>query len=155
PPPNPQNPAGFFHPALMIFSGDSQLVAVGGNQGNSMCVRLWQAASGQELPRWTCPQNTGFQGMVFSPDGKTLAVYDGSQTTRYLETATAHELRHATGRSQFGAFAEAFAPDSQTVAGVNGDNILLEDAVTGKAVRQFPARHHGVTALAFAPNGQV
>jgi WD40 repeat protein len=153
----PQAPNGNLRlqPGLAAFSADSRTLAVGAIEANKMVVIFWDTATGAERGRWNGPQNTGLQALQFAPDGKTLLVRDGGQNLRLIETATGKDLRQTTGRSPFGVFSDAFTPDGRLLVSANADQIHVEDVAKGKAVRDFPARHFGVTALAVSPDGKV
>jgi WD40 repeat protein len=144
-----------FGPNSLALSGDGQTLAVGGVQGMAGVVRLWNVPARRELPQLSGPQN-GAISLVFSPDGKILAVGEGSQQTiRLYELATGKELRQLSG-GQNQTYAPAFSPDGKIVAGVsNNSSIHLWETATGKEIRQMAALNYGIMAIAFSPDGQT
>jgi WD40 repeat protein len=99
---------------------DGQAVAAGGNGG----VRLWTLAGG---PVWQLPAGSGGE-LVFSPDGKTLAV--GGTRAQFLDAATGRETGPVG--QDLGLITDlAFSPDGRTLATV-GRVARLWDVATGK-----------------------
>jgi WD40 repeat protein len=144
-----------FQPTSLALSGDGQTLAVGGVHGQAGIVRLWNVPTSRELPQLSGAQN-GVMSLVFSPDGKMLAVGEGSQQTiRLFELATSKELRQFSGQNQ--TYGPAFSPDGKLVAGVsnNSSSIHLWDTATGKEIRQIAAPNYGILAVAFSPDGQT
>jgi WD40 repeat protein len=150
----PANGQPAFFGNIVAFSPDSKSIAVGGNDGNRTVVRFWEAPTGKELQQWNLAQNTGIMALLFSPDGKNVAVRDGNQITRILDALSGKELRQFQGRANFGTYSDSFAPDGKTFASANGDQIHLEEVSTGKETRQIKANHLGVSALAYSPDGK-
>jgi WD40 repeat protein len=152
-PPVPGQPA--FAPSSLALSRDGLTLAVGGAAGQVGAVRLWNVATGMELRQWTGPQN-GVASLVFSPDGKTLAVGEGSQqTVRLFEVATGKEMRQLSG-GQNQTYSPAFSTDGKTVAAVSGNgNIFFWETATGKEIRQLPALNYGIMTVAFSPDGRT
>ncbi len=72
----------------MAFSPDGKRLATGGREH---IVKLWDAATGQEL--LTLKGYLGYVSSVaFSPDGKRLVAGSNEPTVRLLEAATEQEV---------------------------------------------------------------
>src|SRR5206468_12968023 len=70
-------------------------------------------ASGSLLREFKIGSRSIRGGIVFSPDGRLLALRDDHGTVRLWETATGQEVRHWETK---GFAALAFSPDGRTLA---------------------------------------
>jgi WD40 repeat protein len=61
------------------------------------------------------------------------------------------------GSASFPVVAVAYSPDGRIIAsaGGRGESIKLWDAADGRMLRRFPGPDHGVSAVAFRPDGQA
>jgi WD40 repeat protein len=142
----------------VAFSPDGRLLV----SASWDLIKLWDAATGAERGRLEGPQATGMNGLVFSPDGKTLATATGADRAIYLWDLDARAVRCALvghGDGQFGGV--AFSPGGRRVATAVGHEVKLWDAATGQEVLTLPLpelapnRPSGVRALAFSPDGRT
>jgi RNA polymerase sigma factor (sigma-70 family) len=157
-------------------------------------IRLYDAATGKLLdgPAWEakqraklfeksiaprfvdsesveCDPNTALwpvAGLLFSPDGKSLAVMGGFHRNRHplVEKPDAGLVRVydvATRKERFQLVLQeavaAFSPDSKTLAtGCHHDYaVYLRDAVSGKQLARLDGHRGAITALAFAADGRT
>lgn len=123
-------------------------------------VRLWDAATGKELRQLAMPAVgqspfSGFDRLLFAPDGKTLLTGGRDGVLRFWDPATGRELRQIPGFALSpGPF--AFAPDRKSLAVVDGGfTIRLLDLASGKD-RVSPGGHRGrISSISVTPDGQT
>jgi WD40 repeat protein/beta-lactamase regulating signal transducer with metallopeptidase domain len=133
----------------LAFSPDGKRIAT--TQSNT--VRLWETATGKELPL-----SDGHQGPIsavtLSPDGKTVLSWGTDRMIRRWEAATGKLLgqwRPPGGGTTFAAL----SPDGRTVALAGTDNsIRLYDAAANE-LNKLTGHPNGIAALAFTPDGKI
>jgi WD40 repeat protein len=113
----------------VAYSPDGATVAVGGDGGKSLAVKLFDAATGEERLKIPFPDGTSVRSVAFSPDGRTLAASGGS-STRLFDAATGRE-RLKLDRKAIGL---RFAPDGATLVGAVAGTIYRWDAATGRSL---------------------
>jgi hypothetical protein len=101
--------------------------------------------------------------LAISPDGKTLAAGCTDRSVKLLNAATGAKRVVLTGVTRGYVRGVAFAPDSQTVAGLGDDDQLrFWDAASGKLLKALPALgdmqqdglpHTQANSLALSPDG--
>ncbi|MEU1338352.1 hypothetical protein [Streptomyces sp. NPDC005827] len=115
-------------------------------------VQLWNTATGDITH--VLPGHRGAAGMAFSPDGRTLATGDFSETLELWDTATGQRKKTLPKAGT----AAAFSPDGTTLATVRDlGTVVLKDAATGRTKKVFPDRHTegSMASLAFDPAGTM
>jgi WD40 repeat protein len=152
-----QIPGGIGGTSAFAISPDSGVVVAGSYDAN---VRAWNAKNG-ELLALIEQLPVAMFAMAFSPDGKTLATA-GADRTVYLWDAKTWKLsRKFTGQREM-ISALAWSPNGKLLltGGFNAItvkhpvDVILRDVASGKPVRTVGAAHR-VTAVAFAPSGQL
>jgi WD40 repeat protein len=103
--------------AMAAFSPDGSTLAtaVGGS------VRLWDAASQQEIGMPMTASQEPVYALAFSPDGSTLATAGGDGATRLWDVATQQEIGGPMTAGQEPVYALAFSPDGGTLITAGGD----------------------------------
>src|SRR5262249_59418541 len=111
------------------FSPNGKTVAAG---GIDKMVRLWETDTGRELA--VLPHKQRVDWVVFSPDGKSLAVKDDERGLCLWDLRSRKVIRrYQLPISTFDVL--AFSPDSETpAAGTEDENGVLRmwDTATGK-----------------------
>jgi WD40 repeat protein len=111
-----------FAPEIRLGAGGT--LALAAEQG----IRLWDAASAQDLGEIALPPAARLRGLALSPDGQLLAAGDGDGF-RLWDTATRREVRRWKAD---GASVLAFAPDGGALLTAEGDGTCLLWDVAGR-----------------------
>jgi RNA polymerase sigma factor (sigma-70 family) len=134
----------------VIFSPDSKFlgVAMGRSTGQ---VNVYDLAKSKLRAAFKVPVPAG--SLAFSPDGKSLAVTQGSNETEVTEL---RDVSTGAVRSKFPGGARAFSPDGKSLATVmQGQRIHLWDVATGKErVAVPPAENYGIRLVTFSADGK-
>lgn len=134
---------------------------------DSRNLHAWDIRSGEDL--FELKGRYGF-GLALSPDGKMLAkgLAEGSGQVELWDLEKRLQLPSLSATERL-VQAMAFAPDGKTFAfgelettptrgnekSSKACSIHLYDLATGKAIQRFEGHEHGVTSLAFAPDGNT
>jgi hypothetical protein len=116
-------------------------------------VRLWDVVGGKELRAMTAATaaKKGVAAVAFSPDGKTLAVGDGT-AVQLLDAATGKAVRKVAGMTE--VVSVAFSPDGRLIAVGAGNAVRLFDVASGKEVRSIIVTT-GPATVAFSASGRL
>ena len=167
--------------ACLALSSDGKIVAT---RGSDTIIRLWDAATGQQVQQiteQTALRDPGWAILVFSPDGSRLAsavavpeaVVGAEQvrfsaTLRLWDVATGKLLRTFDVPPTIAIRFLAFTPDGRTLAtGTSTDNLLLWECASGKERASLALDPNAVppkvkpvpfgaaiAALAYSPDGK-
>jgi RNA polymerase sigma factor (sigma-70 family) len=146
-----------FHVRSARLSPDGKTVVVvyvqatgslGGLLGPPHEVRLWDVATGKELPQL----KGGYPvERAFSPDGRLIVTAGGNQV---CEVATGRRV--AALPDDWGILAAAFSRDGRFLAtNTPGDAIQIWEVATWTRQNEFKGHRDRPTTLTFAPNGQL
>jgi WD40 repeat protein len=157
----------FTTPRLAVAPDGKTLAVAGGG-----AVRLIDLESGKEIRQLGQAQRVVLvQTPVFSPDGKTLATYDGRSAIRLWDVDKGEELASLgqsstdlAGPYRGPAAAIAFSPDGKTLAEGSANVVRLWNVAARKEVlpesgtppsRSPDGHRQGVSGLAVSPDGKV
>ncbi|MFD9107106.1 helix-turn-helix domain-containing protein [Streptomyces bottropensis] len=137
----------------VAFSPDGETIATSSvrmsarDAGTDGVVRLWDTAT--RRARATLADGlTGGGSVLFSPDGRTLAISD-SPRGQLWDVATRRPRTTLPVRFVNGM---AFSPDGKTLVTV-GDGLVLWDARTGRPRVELPKAEEG-SPVAYSPTGE-
>ena len=158
-------PAGRQPVESLAFAPDGRSLLSGTRFDGS--VRLWDPATGQELPG---PAGLGRQACfgAFTPDGKSLVGWGCDNLIHVWDLAGRRERLPAEGHP-YRICSLCVSPDGQRVATAGYDGLRLWDRATGRelwrseanreewvwGVWLFPFRRDSTWCVAFAPDGKT
>jgi WD40 repeat protein len=135
----------------VAFSPDGRTVATGSADGN---VRLWDAATRQEIGPPMSSDAKPVAAVAFSPDGTLVAASSADGNVQLWDTATQQEAGSALVAGAAEVAALAFSPDGKLLATGGQDGaVRLWDVATGSQVGTTMATGDAVSALAFGIGG--
>ncbi len=116
-------------------------------------LAVWEVATGKK--RFEVEEMSDPQGVLFSPDGRTLAAWDGIQVVLFdVRTGAARRRILLPGTDAIGLVAQ-FAPDGKRLAtGFADGTIVLWDVATGNPVLNLDRHDGAITGLSFSADGK-
>ena len=136
----------------VAFSLDGKTLTSAANDGT---IRLWDAATGKEIPRYKAAQCWCVTCLAFSPDGNILVSGGHDDAIRLWETATGKEI--TSGEAPQGRIQSlAISPDGKTLVSSSDDRtIRFWDLASGKELRRLTRRSGQISTIAFSPDGKT
>ena len=134
----------------ITYSPDGTRLAV----ASSIGIWIYDAHTGEELALLT--GHTGdVSGVLFSPDGVTLASWGEDKTVRLWDVNTGAHLRTLTGHTGY-VYSVSFSPDGSILAGGGGKMVRLWDVNTGAHLHTLTERYTSwVRSVSFSPDGST
>jgi WD40 repeat protein len=144
-------------PETVVFIADGKTLVAVNNDGT---VKRWDVATRKATVIWKADSG-GFRRIALNPDGKTLAVEDGSKV-RLIDATTGSE-RAALTYDRPLVLDFAFSPDGKTLAGVvGGGRVRLWQVETGVNWDVTPPADGSaekpdlrLNCMAFSPDGKT
>ncbi len=134
----------------VAFSPDGKLLAFG---TLSHGLKLWDIEARQEKTRF--PGSYKGKGLVFSPDGSTLATCNGARPEILLWNIAKKTSRALTGYSDW-IFSLVFSPDGNTlICGGLDSTIRLWSMASGEETYRLTNHTSQVKALALSVDGRT
>jgi WD40 repeat protein/serine/threonine protein kinase/tetratricopeptide (TPR) repeat protein len=125
-------------------------------------AKVWGVDTGRERFSLRLPDPTFFFDLVFSPDGKIVAISEcqphigGTGYVRLRDPATGKELYPALPVPNGGACGLGFTPDGKILAiGENFGAVKFWDLATRRVRRTFFGNTDRVRSIAFTPDGKT
>ncbi len=140
------------------FSPDGKLLASGSGEAFSAVevnvVKLWDVATGAELRTLTHVEPVAW--VAFSADGRRVAAkgpmgFLGS--LKVWDVASGNELPGA--QLDAGYINRAKSSDGKLAAEIDGKNIKLRDALTGRELRRLSSRTSDFQKVLFSPDSSI
>jgi WD40 repeat protein len=181
-PPNDSNEEMSFIKAqastqMLLFSPDNRIVAFGIDPNN---VFLWDTQTGKRSGTVRLPPGAGLENVVFSPDGRCLAVEMNNGTVTLYEVAVPAP-RHSFGEPTAKAVPKkgtpalargpgpgfvlrqpdpgarlAISPDGKLLAVAGPDHLAhIWDIATGRELTALAGHDGTVNAVAFSPDSKL
>lgn len=98
---------------------------------------------------------SGVLSVALSPDGKLLAIGDGSGKIYVWQLATGQRILTYEGHTGW-VMSVAFSPDGHTLASASMDRtVKLWNISRGQCEKTLRGHSSGVMSVAFSPNGQI
>jgi WD40 repeat protein len=137
--------------SLYAFSRDGKTVAVA--TGNA--VRLYDVASGKELPQGAGPNGPAYL-IGLASDGRTLVTADKSKSIVVWDTATGEQRLRLEGHEK-AVTGLLLSADGRTIVSSDDESLRVWDVATGRQlqIRKFAAAPGQVQPLACSPDGKL
>ena len=120
-------------------------------------VRVWDAATGQQMGDPLTGHTAPVESVAFSPDGSRIVSGGDDGTLRLWNSDTRQQIGEPLTGHTAAVLSVAFSPDGKLIASGGDDRTLrLWDAATGKALwRGQDAAVERVNSVAFSPDGKA
>jgi len=130
----------------LAFTPDGKKLIGGGRAG-----RIWEVASGKKLHQF--PAFEFGCRIAMTPDGTSVVTKGFGPTTQLWDVATGKKVKQWRANDLGPAL--AMAPDGKSLAEGGYDGVHFWELPTGKRRDQRLQLKHGVSVVAFAPDGKT
>jgi WD40 repeat protein len=146
-----------FRMMAVAISADGSTVARAEDNGASITVRAWEAASGKEKIRFYLRSYAAKKvTMALSPDGKLLAAVleDGNAGVLYSGLVRTTNCLEVESLGDLPVQCLAFAPDGKRLAVVRDGSISLHSGRSGRPIKDIIQKGLRAESVAFSPDGR-
>lgn len=140
---------------LIVYAPDGKTFASFGRPTNwsrgknQMEIILWDA--GTSKIRHRLLTSTSLNLIMYAPDSKTIVAGGEYDKRVYLWDVISGKLKHElTGNVPI-----MFAPDSRTIATVNGNTISIWDSTSSERLHHLTGHSEKITQLEYSPDGRI
>jgi WD40 repeat protein len=134
----------------LVLSRDGRFAATMNDQADRSAVRIWDAATGQELRSFSLIA-AGTDRLTISADGRTLATAAGQPTVKLWETATGLERARLPQPAAL-ATVVVTSGDGRLAAAADFEKFIhVYDVVQGKEIAKFSGLTDTSSTLMFLP----
>ena len=131
-------------PGFALGSADGRLAGI---------VKVWDAATGEQLLTLAGHKAAGVNSVAFSPDGRRLASASSDRTVKVWDATTGERVFTLEGHTA-GVNSVAFSPDGRRLASASSDRtVKVWDAATGEKIFTLEGHLGVVGSVAFSPDG--
>ena len=136
----------------IAFSSDGNILASSSLMGT---IILWDVATHQPIGKPLTERTTYILGMVFSPDGKTIASEDSNRIILW-NIVTRQPIRMLS-LEPYEINSIVFSPDGKIIASGSGNGtIILWDVDTGQPLElSLIGQTSGIGIITFGPDGKI
>ncbi|MEV0703296.1 WD40 repeat domain-containing serine/threonine protein kinase [Saccharopolyspora sp. NPDC050389] len=135
------------------FSADGRTLVVVGPTGNRNYLSMWDVAGQRRLgDPIALPEGEYAYGFTLSTNGDVLTTVDSGGIMRWWDIVSHNQTRRPVTFDSEHISTIAFSPEGAHFATTNANTLMVWELDTGK---QIGTTMHGVSAVAFGPDGML
>ena len=146
-------PLGHAQPVQSLnFSASGEYLLTGGDDG---FVKLWKAATGQELKYYCGPKGYQVSEAILTPNDQRVVIGADDGAVFIFETFTGRALFTFAKEDLGKVKALAITPDGSKVWSAHESTVVYWDIETGQELFRAESHENDINDLAIAPDGQT